>query len=103
MQFLLVLMLFLAMVVAILTLQNYEKIDFRLFFWTVEVSKILVILGSAFLGALAVFLAGLFQRQRRRLKEEAGKGRAKTGADAPEQQAPKPASETAKETPVRNG
>jgi len=103
MQFLLVLMLFLAMVIAVLTLQNQDVIAFRLFFWTVEVSKILVILGSAFLGALAVFLAGLFQRQRRKLKEEAAKETAKTGKDVPGQQAAKTAAEPAKETPANNG
>ena len=54
--------LFLALLLAVLALQNQEPMEIELFFWRVFVPKILVILGSAFAGGLAVFLAGLFRR-----------------------------------------
>ncbi|MGE5550058.1 MAG: LapA family protein [Bacteroidota bacterium] len=67
MQVLLVLGLFLALLIAVFALQNAVPVAIRLFFWEFEISLVLVILGSAFAGALAVLLAGLFRWRRREL------------------------------------
>ncbi len=82
-QVILVLVLSLALLIAVFALQNQEMVDIKFFFWEISVSKILVILGSALAGALAVLLAGLF---RRRAREN------KTGGKDPAAEAkPKPA------------
>ena len=67
-QVILVLVLSLALLIAIFALQNQEMVDIKLLFWEISVSKILVILGSALAGALAVLLAGLFRRRARESK-----------------------------------
>lgn len=69
-QVILVLVLSLALLIAIFALQNQEMVDIKLFFWEISVSKILVILGSALAGALAVLLAGLFRRRAMENKTE---------------------------------
>lgn len=71
-QVILVLVLFLALLIAVFALLNQEMVEIRFFFWVAWVSKILVILGSAFAGALAVLLAGLFRR-RTRVRRAEGK------------------------------
>ena len=76
MQALLVLALALALFIAVFTLQNAELIDIRLLFWRFTVSKVLVILGSAFAGALAVLLVGIFHQRKK--KEKAGEEPAPT-------------------------
>ncbi len=88
MQLLLVLILALAVLVAVFTLQNQEPIEITIFFWQVYVSKVLVILGSALAGATAVLLAGLF---RRRVREKAQV----TGGASPEGEQPAAPAETA--------
>ncbi|MGQ9780001.1 MAG: lipopolysaccharide assembly protein LapA domain-containing protein [Bacillota bacterium] len=70
MQIVLVLILFLAFLLAALALQNQETMAIQIFFWRVFVPKILVILGAAFAGGLAVFLAGFFRHRGRRAAEE---------------------------------
>ncbi|NLG84562.1 MAG: DUF1049 domain-containing protein [Firmicutes bacterium] len=70
MQMVLVLALFLAFLLAALALQNQETMEIELFFWRHFVPKILVILGAAFAGGLAVFLAGLFRHRGRRIAEK---------------------------------
>ena len=82
-QVILVLVLSLALLIAVFALQNQEMVDIRFFFWEISVSKILVILGSALSGALAVLLAGLF---RRRAKERKPGGKA-AAEDAPQKPA----------------
>ena len=69
-QVLLVMVLFLSLLIAVFALQNQELVQIRLLFWEFWVSKILVILGSALLGAMAVLFAGVFRR-RKRIKETA--------------------------------
>ena len=68
-QAILVFILFVALLLAVLALQNQETMVIRFFFWEVLVPKILVILGSALAGGLAVFLAGLFRRGRHLRRE----------------------------------
>ena len=87
-QIVLLIVLFLALLLAILALQNQEPMEIALFAWRFHVPKILVILGSAFAGAFAVFLAGLFRRfgrrtARRRRKEEEAPAPVKNGVSAP--------------------
>lgn len=63
-QILLVLILFLALLISIFTVQNPDPIRLRLFFWHPWISPAIIIMGSAFLGGLAVLLAGLFRRKK---------------------------------------
>ena len=63
-QILLVLILFLALLISIFTLQNSDPIPIKLFFWNSRISLAIIIMGSAFLGGLAVLLAGLFRRKK---------------------------------------
>lgn len=86
MQIVLVIVLFLALLLAILALQNQEPMEIALFAWRFHVPKILVILGSAFAGAFAVFLAGLFRRFGRRTANGQGEkslAHSNPGAPAP--------------------
>lgn len=68
MQVLVVSILFLALVIAIFALQNPAPDTIRFLFWRFGVPRVLIILGSAFAGGLAVLLAGLFRRRRRQEK-----------------------------------
>ncbi len=83
MQALLVAVLFLALLIAVFALQNAGFVPIRLLFWQFDVSLVLVILGSALLGALAVLLAGLFRRRARAKKQETKEGEPAQTAPAP--------------------
>lgn len=64
MPMMLVALLF-AILIAIFALQNTEMVHVRLFVWEHEASLVLIVLGSAMLGAMLVFLASLGPRIRR--------------------------------------
>ncbi len=55
-----------ALLLVIIALQNAAAVDFKLFFWTFGMSKILVIVIAALLG----FILGLFLQQLMRMKRK---------------------------------
>ena len=73
-QVFLVLLLALALFIAIFALQNAGFVEIRLLFWQFDVSLVLVIIGSALLGAVSVMLAGLFRRRVREKKKDGAAG-----------------------------
>lgn len=54
-----------AILIAVFALQNTVTVNVRLFVWEYETSLVLIILGSATLGAMLTFLASLGPRIRR--------------------------------------
>ncbi|HHV57581.1 MAG TPA: LapA family protein [Firmicutes bacterium] len=69
----LVVALLCALLVAVFAVQNSGPVAVSFFTWQFEMSLVLIILGAAVLGAVAVFLLGSVRllRQGRRLKEAA--------------------------------
>lgn len=57
--------LFLALLTAAFALQNTEAVTVRLLLWEYQTSLVLVILGSATLGAILTFVASFGRRWRR--------------------------------------
>lgn len=62
MQVFVVSTLFVALLIAVFALQNTDPDTLNFLFWSFRIPRIITILGSAFAGALAVFLAGFFRR-----------------------------------------
>lgn len=83
MQIMLVLFLGLALLIAVFALQNAGFVSIRFLLWQFDVSLVLVILGSALLGALAAVLAGLFRRRARR-EGRTGRAPGQAAAAAPD-------------------
>jgi len=54
-----------ALLVAFFAVQNVEPVSVAFLFWNVEISLVLVILGSMFFGVLVTSLFDLFQRTRK--------------------------------------
>lgn len=75
MVFVLVLALICALLVAIFAVQNSVPVAVSFFTWQFQMSLVLIILGAAALGAVAVFLLGLVRlvRQGRLLREAQNK------------------------------
>lgn len=72
MQFFTLMAILFALIVAVFALQNAEPVEINFLFWQFRhISLVLVILGSAAFGALAVFLLGAMRqlRQAREIKE----------------------------------
>lgn len=69
MQALVVSTLFVALLIAVFALQNTDPETLNFLFWSFRVPRIITILGSAFAGALAVFLAGFFRRRVRTVQK----------------------------------
>ncbi|PRR75833.1 LapA family protein [Neomoorella humiferrea] len=72
MQFFTLMAILFALLVAVFALQNAEPVEINFLFWQFRhISLVLVILGSAAFGALAVFLLGAVRqvRQAREIKE----------------------------------
>ena len=64
MQFYILLALVFALLVAIFALQNASPVGVQFFFWKLDISLVLIILGSAVLGAVTMFLLGLARERR---------------------------------------
>ena len=73
MQFYWILALVFALIVAIFAIQNASLVDIRFLNWEfADISLVLVILGSAVIGAVIIFYFGLFQTDRVNLEIERG-------------------------------
>ncbi|MDK2882334.1 MAG: hypothetical protein PWP58_670 [Bacillota bacterium] len=70
-MFILIVALFCALLVAVFALQNSVPVTVTFLAWRLEMSLVLIILGAAVLGAVAVFLLGSMTllRQRHQLRE----------------------------------
>ena len=70
-MFTLVLALICALLVAVFAVQNAKPVAVTFLVWRFEVSLVLIILGAAALGAVAVFLLGTLRlvQQSRRMRE----------------------------------
>ena len=64
MQIALVTVLLFMLAVAVFALQNAAAVKINLLFWSFQVSLSLLIIGSAFTGALFSFILSLFKRRR---------------------------------------
>lgn len=62
MQFYLIISLFFALLVAVFAIQNTEVVVIRFITWQFSISLVLVLLGSAIVGALALYFLGLFKQ-----------------------------------------
>lgn len=64
MQVMLVLMLFFALIVTVFALQNAAAVPIHVLFWNFKASLALIMVGSAFMGALFSSLLSLFHKKR---------------------------------------
>ena len=58
-----IIIILLAILALIIALQNQEVVTFQLFFWTISMSRILVIIGFLFIGFLIGLLAAYRSRK----------------------------------------
>jgi uncharacterized integral membrane protein len=75
MQFLWVVMLFFALIVAVFAVQNAAAVPLHVLFWNFHASLALIMIGSAFVGALFSSLLSLFRK--RRMSESDSKTKSK--------------------------
>jgi len=57
-------------VFAVFVLQNAQVVEVRLFFWTAQASRALVLIGTFILGLFAGWLSGLLLRKERESDEK---------------------------------
>ena len=62
--------LVIGLVFAVFVLQNAQVVEVRLFFWTAQASRALVLIGTFILGLFAGWLSGLLRRREHESEEK---------------------------------
>jgi uncharacterized integral membrane protein len=62
--------LVIGLVFAVFVLQNAQVVEVRLFFWTAQASRALVLIGTFILGLFAGWLSGLLLKKERESDEK---------------------------------